>query len=111
MSAGERVTMEEHVRDRVRLILTKRYSERSALQCLAHANGFCPFCSVKIDTENYSFDHVRPLSQGGVDHPVNLLLCCRTCNRMKGSMKLENFVAHCRRVAALAEGREKESNG
>jgi hypothetical protein len=47
------------------------------------AGGRCRYCDIGIDLMNASFDHVVPLSKGGVNEPHNLAACCMTCQRSK----------------------------
>lgn len=41
----------------------------------------CAYCGKPGDT----LDHVRPRSRGGRSDRSNLVCCCATCNRLKGS--------------------------
>lgn len=51
----------------------------------------CPICGVHMDFEqsgtpsSIEADHVLPHSMGGPDHPDNVQIICRTCNRRKGN--------------------------
>ena len=47
--------------------------------------GRCWICRIKLDETNLTFDHVKPLSKGGVDILANIRPCCRTCNCKKGN--------------------------
>lgn len=38
-----------------------------------------------------TLDHYRPLSRGGTNDPSNLVLACRHCNDLKGSLTAEEF--------------------
>ncbi len=50
----------------------------------------CVYCG---DTENLTIDHVRPRSKGGGTTASNCVTACRACNSLKGSMRLEEFIA------------------
>lgn len=52
---------------------------------LALWGGRCWLCTVELDETNLTFDHVKPLSKGGVDILANIRPCCRSCNSRKGS--------------------------
>lgn len=45
----------------------------------------CQYCSQKFDTEDLTFDHVVPRSQGGKTCWANIATCCVNCNSEKGS--------------------------
>ena len=55
---------------------------------LRRAFGYCcGYCGVHEDEcgGRLEEDHYQPRSQGGSDVPGNLVYCCPTCNRLKGS--------------------------
>lgn len=52
---------------------------------LAFWGGRCWICRVELDETNLTFDHVKPISKGGVDVISNLRPCCRSCNARKGN--------------------------
>lgn len=37
-------------------------------------------------------DHIIPMSKGGVNGKVNIVLCCKDCNQIKGSNLLYQFM-------------------
>lgn len=47
--------------------------------------GRCWLCGVELDKPSLTFDHVKPLSKGGLDVLSNIRPCCRTCNGKKGN--------------------------
>lgn len=50
-------------------------------------SGPCVYCG-KIATE---VDHVRPLSRGGVEHPLNMVPACKSCNSGKKDRLLDEW--------------------
>lgn len=44
--------------------------------------GPCTACG---DTNDLTVDHIKPLAQGGTNHPSNLVVLCRACNSRKGA--------------------------
>jgi len=50
------------------------------LRVLAHYGSRCMACGVVDDVHP---DHVRPVSDGGTNHPANLQPLCRACNSRK----------------------------
>ena len=59
-----------------------------AIKELVHErdNGTCQTCG---STENIEFDHIVPISKGGVSIDSNLQLLCRSCNRRKRAKPAE----------------------
>lgn len=45
----------------------------------------CWLCRVELDDTGLTWDHVKPLSKGGVDILANLRPCCGPCNSKKGN--------------------------
>jgi 5-methylcytosine-specific restriction endonuclease McrA len=44
----------------------------------------CQYCSVELNRDNATIDHVLPRSRGGKHEWTNLVACCLRCNRRKG---------------------------
>jgi len=69
-------------------------------------NGFkCHYCKNKmriigkkerkgnLNIEDiFTFEHIKPLSKGGVHSFDNVVVCCRTCNTIKSNMDEEIFL-------------------
>lgn len=51
--------------------------------------NLCMYCGVKFMIKDLSRDHVKPLSQGGLDMWTNVVTSCKRCNNHKGSKKPE----------------------
>jgi 5-methylcytosine-specific restriction endonuclease McrA len=45
----------------------------------------CQYCGVVLPAAELTLDHVIPRSRGGLSTWENLVACCHTCNRKKGS--------------------------
>lgn len=45
--------------------------------------GLCPYCRLQMVIENFTFDHMVAVSQGGKFTLDNLLVCCTPCNEAK----------------------------
>lgn len=45
----------------------------------------CWICRVELDDTALTWDHVKPISKGGVDILANLRPCCMPCNSKKGN--------------------------
>lgn len=48
-------------------------------------NYTCQYCQQSFPTTELTFDHVVPVSQGGQRNWQNIVTCCISCNRKKGS--------------------------
>jgi hypothetical protein len=75
----------------------KRVAQRKWLSNRYYANNLCHYC--RLPTYLYdgplqaTVDHKIPKAEKRFNHPLNYLLCCRTCNQAKGCMSYEDFVA------------------
>lgn len=51
----------------------------------------CTYCGA---TENLTIDHIVPRARGGARwDSSNCTTACRSCNQLKGSMRLEDFIS------------------
>lgn len=55
-------------------------------------NPRCAYCGCKVKADTSNIDHVLPESRGGQDWPANLLLTCTTCNSLKASSTLSEWL-------------------
>jgi 5-methylcytosine-specific restriction endonuclease McrA len=53
----------------------------------------CPYCHAIIDWQKLSIDHVQPTSRGGENTPSNLVYSCNECNRTKGDLTGDEYIA------------------
>jgi 5-methylcytosine-specific restriction endonuclease McrA len=51
----------------------------------------CQYCGVILTCNELTLDHVIPRSRGGSSTWENLVACCHTCNRRKGSQMLNEL--------------------
>ena len=72
-------------------IKRKRYSAEQRKIIYQRANGRCKLCGRKIELNNFSLDHVIPLSMGGADSMTNLQATCRGCNFQKSYFLPDQF--------------------
>lgn len=82
-------------------------------QVIARDGNKCAYCgkragSLRCDgkgLERLTLDHVVPRSQGGSNHPSNLVPCCHACNNLKGARLVEewkpDWIRPCQRTALL----------
>jgi 5-methylcytosine-specific restriction endonuclease McrA len=45
----------------------------------------CQYCTVKLNDETLTIDHILPKSRGGKNVWENMVCCCLGCNRKKGN--------------------------
>ncbi|MGV7219943.1 MAG: HNH endonuclease [Nitrospinales bacterium] len=48
--------------------------------------GECHYCGNKFPREEFTMDHVVPLSRGGTSTKGNIAVCCKECNNQKKSL-------------------------
>lgn len=66
-------------------------SKRSRV--LSMFGGKCAYCG-EIPSDDLGVDHIIPRSKGGSNAEENLLPCCRTCNSIKGTKLLDEFILY-----------------
>jgi len=57
-------------------------------EILERDNYICHYCGKTSD--HMEVDHIIPVNEGGTDDPVNLVACCRSCNRKKSDKPYES---------------------
>ncbi len=55
-------------------------------------NGICAICGDSISEDNFTIDHIIPLSKGGTDDISNLQPACRACNEIKNNFSQEELL-------------------
>lgn len=53
----------------------------------------CIYCDTKLDKENATADHIIPISEGGNNCQVNLVVCCKDCNNERGNMEFKTYLS------------------
>lgn len=51
----------------------------------------CYYCQKSIPRNQLTFDHALAKSKGGNEAQENVRWACRPCNKLKGSMSVEDF--------------------
>jgi hypothetical protein len=71
---------------------------------LTNANLFqrdchmCGYCGRVYRSENLSRDHIIPVSKGGPNVWKNCVTACKTCNREKGDMTIDQWDKHSQKI-------------
>ena len=74
----------------IRLLRYVRIKKRFDYVPFSRANIYardgyhCQYCGDQFPTQELTFDHVVPVSQGGRKDWENIVTCCVACNRRKG---------------------------
>ncbi len=55
-------------------------------------NPRCIYCSKQLDSSNATTDHIIPISKGGNNAKVNLVVCCMKCNNERGDMEFNKYL-------------------
>ena len=60
-------------------------------------NADCIYCDTKLNKDNATADHIIPISEGGNNCQVNLVVCCKDCNNERGNMDFQTYMSIKRR--------------
>lgn len=67
-----------------RVVGKKRFPKFSRENIWARDGGRCGYCNVKLQRNEFTYDHVVPRSQGGKTDWLNVVATCAPCNQKKG---------------------------
>ncbi|MHB1764733.1 MAG: HNH endonuclease [Gammaproteobacteria bacterium] len=61
---------------------------------MMHANSRCYYCGFDLNANplEYGIDHKTPKNKGGTNDMGNLVLCCRKCNSVKGTLTDTQYI-------------------
>ena len=54
--------------------------------------AICIYCENKLNHNNATADHIVPISDGGNNCQVNLIVCCKDCNAERGNSEFKSFL-------------------
>lgn len=54
--------------------------------------SICIYCEEELSLENATTDHIIPISDGGNNSQVNLIVCCKDCNSERGNIPFKSFL-------------------
>lgn len=57
-----------------------------------HRNAKCLYCESKLTHENATADHIVPISMGGNNTQVNLVVVCKSCNEERGNLNFYKYI-------------------
>lgn len=55
-------------------------------------DAICIYCENPLNHENATADHIIPISNGGNNCQVNLIVCCKDCNAERGNLEFKSFL-------------------
>jgi 5-methylcytosine-specific restriction endonuclease McrA len=55
-------------------------------------NAKCIYCGKKLNPDSATTDHIIPISEGGNNTQVNLVVVCFDCNNERGNMKFIDYL-------------------
>ena len=67
------------------------YKKRKRLAIYNKYNGRCAYCGKKIELEEFEIDHKTPKADQGKNGKSNLMPTCRSCNKLKTNLNIEEF--------------------
>jgi len=59
----------------------------------SHKRPYCIYCNTKLIDDNATADHIVPVSRGGNNAQLNLIVCCFDCNNQRGDMDFYKYLA------------------
>lgn len=54
--------------------------------------AICLYCENELSHENATADHIVPISEGGNNCQVNLIVCCKDCNAERGNLEFRSYL-------------------
>lgn len=56
-------------------------------------NVKCIYCDIELNDDNATADHIVPISEGGNNTQVNLVVCCKDCNLERGNTGFKEYIS------------------
>ncbi len=60
---------------------------------ISHRDAKCLYCESKLTKSNATADHIVPISDGGNNTQVNLIVCCKDCNNERGNTEFKTYLS------------------
>lgn len=57
-----------------------------------HRESKCLYCEIDLNNDNATADHIIPISNGGNNCQVNLIVACGDCNSERGNTEFKHFL-------------------
>lgn len=72
----------------------KRRTNGYAKEFIDNKEIDCIYCGVRLDRKNVTSDHILPISKGGNNCQVNIVVCCTDCNNERGNMSFDSYLRY-----------------
>ena len=59
---------------------------------LSNRDAKCIYCERRLHMGNATTDHIVPISSGGNNVQVNLMICCKECNGERGAIPFNEYL-------------------
>ncbi len=53
--------------------------------------GRCYWCRIRLQRDEVTAEHLKPLARGGTDHGGNIVAACQPCNSARGALPANKF--------------------
>lgn len=71
------------------------------------AEGRCAICGDFVPYDEFTIDHIEPLSKDGDNEMDNLQCTCRFCNFLKGNLPDQEFMDKVTDIVLVRAGKDK----
>ena len=68
-----------------------RRNDKFKKPIIRKTKGHCAYCGKGLRKQDYTFDHIVPVIDGGLTVYENLFLACERCNTLKANLPLDDF--------------------
>ena len=75
----------------VHILKRRAFTPKERLDIYIRDKGVCGICGQPVAKNNYTIDHIIPLSKGGSYKYTNLQCCCKRCNQFKADSLPSDF--------------------
>lgn len=90
------------------LVKRKNLPQSTRITIYNKAEGRCAICGDFVPYDEFTIDHIEPLSKGGDNEPENLQCTCRFCNFLKGNLPDQEFMDKVTDIVLVRAGKDKE---
>lgn len=89
------------------IIKRKNLPQSTRITVYNKAEGRCAICGDFVPYDDFTIDHIEPLSKGGDNEPENLQCTCRFCNFLKGNLPDQEFMDKVTDIVLVRAGKDK----
>lgn len=85
----------------------KNFPQSTRIAIYNNAEGRCAICGDFVPYDEFTIDHIEPLSKGGDNEMDNLQCTCRFCNFLKGNLPDQQFMDKITDIVLVRAGKDK----